>query len=61
HSHKPASAISSAPAIMEAPPQYPSFEELYARLRALFPDAKTVTPPRTTPQGRNQEGRQEEG
>ena len=49
-SHKPASAIPSAPAIMDAPPQYPSFEELYAKLRELFPDAKSVTPQRPTPQ-----------
>ena len=35
---------------MDAPPQYPSFEELYAKLRELFPDAKTVTPQRATTQ-----------
>ncbi len=49
-SHKPASAIPSAPAIMDAPSQYPSFEELYAKLRELFPDAKTVTAQRPMPQ-----------
>ncbi|MCJ1364864.1 hypothetical protein MMC16_003981 [Acarospora aff. strigata] len=48
-SHKPASAIPNAPAIMEAPPQYPSFEDSYAKLRELFPDAKTVAPQRPTP------------
>jgi hypothetical protein len=42
-SHKPASAITNAPAIVDAPPQYPNFEESYAKLRELFPGAKTIT------------------
>lgn len=49
-SHKPGTTIPNAPAIMDAPPQYPNFEEIYAKLRELFPDAKTISAQRPTSQ-----------
>ncbi|KAI9811075.1 MAG: hypothetical protein M1827_005657 [Pycnora praestabilis] len=42
-SHKPASAIPPSPAILDAPPHLPTLAITYAKLKELFPDAKTTT------------------